>query len=130
MANKKILVIDDDLDYIAATTAILEAKGYEVFSASDRKSGLEKISEIVPDLVILDVMMEKMCDGFDIAREIKGEAKYRNMPILMLTAVWEKTGFNFSKVSGDEVWLPVDDYAEKPIKAEDLLAKVEKLLAK
>ena len=128
MESKKILIIDDDPDFVMATTVVLEAKNYKVFSAKDRKDGIEKVGRVLPDLIIMDVMMEKMSDGFELTREIKHDERYKKIPILMLTAVGEKTGFNFSKIAGDEAWLPVDDYAEKPIKPEELIASIEKLI--
>jgi len=130
MENKKILIIDDDLDFVTATKVLLDAKGYKVFSANDKKDGLEKIQQIMPDLIIMDVMMQKMSDGFDLSRELKNDEKYKKIPILMLTAIGEKTGFSFSAVSGDKTWLPIDDYAEKPVKSEELIAKIEKLISK
>ncbi len=130
MENKKILIIDDDPDFVAATTVVLEARGYQVFSAKDRKDGIDKIGRVLPDLIIMDVMMEKMSDGFELAREVKSDARYKKIPILMLTAVGEKTGFNFSHIAGDDAWLPVDDYSEKPVKPEELTVKIETLIAK
>jgi len=130
MGSKKILIVDDDADYVMATGVLLEAKGYKVFSAKDRKDGLEKVGSLMPDLIIMDVMMEKMSDGFDLAREIKSDKRYKEIPILMLTAVEEKTGFNFSAIAGDQAWLPVDDYAEKPVKPAELIEKVERLITK
>jgi CheY-like chemotaxis protein len=130
MSNKKILIIDDDVDFIESTKIVLETKNYKVFSAKDKEEGLEKIEEIIPDLIIMDVMMKKMCDGFDLSRKLKTDEKYKNIPILMLTAIGEKTGFEFSTACGDEAWLPVNDYVEKPLKPEELLARIEKLLSK
>ena len=130
MENKKILIIDDDLDFVTATGVLLEANGYKVFSANNKNDGMEKIEQVMPDLIIMDVMMHRMSDGFDLSRELKNDEKYKKIPILMLTAIGEKTGFNFSTVAGDKIWLPVDDYAEKPIKSEELIAKIEKLISK
>jgi len=73
-------------------------------------------------------MMETGDKGFDVARELKNDPSNKGIPILMLTAIKEKTGLDFKKEAGDEVWLPVDDYVEKPLKPEELIAKVEKLL--
>lgn len=128
MAAKRILIIDDDVDFIESTRVVLEAKGYEVFSAQNKQEGLKEIEKISPNLIILDVMMDKMSDGFELAREFKADAKHKNVPILMLTAVGAKTGFKFSVVGGDNNWLPVDDYCEKPIEPKKLIEKVEKLL--
>lgn len=128
MAVKRILIIDDDVDFIESTRVVLEAKGYEVFSAQNTQEGLKEAERISPNLIILDVMMDKMSDGFELARKFKADAKHKNVPILMLTAVGAKTGFKFSVVGGDSDWLPVDDYCEKPIEPKKLIEKVEKLL--
>ncbi len=130
MSGKKILIIDDDADFVESMKITLESKSYKVFSAKDKQEGIETIERIMPDLIIMDVMLEKMCDGFDLSRKVKTDEKYKNIPILMITAIGEKTGFEFSTACGDEAWLPVDDYAKKPIKPEELLAKIGKLLSK
>ncbi|MFQ5951887.1 MAG: PleD family two-component system response regulator [Candidatus Omnitrophota bacterium] len=128
MAKKKILIIDDDIDYAESIKLVLMAKGYDASYALDRQKGLEMIERSCPDLIIMDVMMERMSDGFDLSRKLKCDEKYKNIPILILTAVGDKTGFKFSTEAGDEAWLPVDAYVEKPIKPEELVSKVEKLL--
>ena len=128
MSAKKILIIDDDVDFVESTRVVLEAKGYKVSSAGNREAGFEKVKQISPDLILMDVMMEKMSDGFDLTRKLKSEEEYKDIPILMLTSIGEKTGFGFSDVAGDKTWLPVDDYAEKPIAPDKLIAKLEKLL--
>lgn len=130
MTDKKIVIIDDDDDFVESTKVVLEAKGYNVFSAGNKQGGLERIEQNTPDLIIMDVMLEKMCDGFDLTRKLKSDEKYKKIPILMVTAVGDKTGFKFSAAAGDETWLPVDDYAEKPIEPEELISRVEKLLSK
>ncbi|MEK7850131.1 MAG: response regulator [Candidatus Omnitrophota bacterium] len=130
MSCKKILIIDDDADMVESTKVVLEAKSYKVFTAANKQSALVQIKEVMPDLIIMDVMLEKMSDGFDLSRELKSDEKYKRIPVLMVTAIGEKTGFRFSEAAGDKVWLPVDDYAEKPLKPEELISKVEKLLSK
>lgn len=130
MSSKKILIIDDDPDFVESIKVILEAKGYKVSSARDREEGLEKTGQVMPDLIIMDVMMEKMCDGFDLTRKLKTDEKYKDIPILMITSIAEKTGFEFSSACGDETWLPVDDYVEKPIKPDELITIAEKLLSR
>ncbi len=130
MSHKKILIVDDDADIVESTKVVLEAKGYKVSSAGNRQNALAQIKEVMPDLIIMDVMLEKMSDGFDLSRELKSDEKYKKIPMLMVTAIGDRTGFRFSEMAGDKVWLPVDDYAEKPIKPEELISKVEKLLSK
>ena len=124
----KILIIDDDADMVAGMRVLLKKKGYEIVSASGGDEGLKKVKEERPDLIILDVMMETGDKGFDVARALKKEEASRDIPILMLTAIKDKTGLDFKKEAGDEVWLPVDDYCDKPLKSDELISKVAGLL--
>lgn len=130
MSGKKILIIDDDEDFTESTKVVLEAKSYKVFSAANKQSAMAQIKEVMPDLIIMDVMLERMSDGFDLSRELKSDEKYKKIPVLMMTSIGNKTGFRFSEKAGDKAWLPVDDYAEKPLKPEELISKIEKLLSK
>jgi two-component system response regulator VicR len=133
MSNEKILVIDDDPDLVELIRLALETKGYQVFSAASSTEGLKKVKEINPDLIILDVMMGHVTEGFQVALELRDTdpkseyAAYSKIPILILTAIHAKTPLRFTP---DEKHLPVDDFVEKPLKASDLLQKVEKLLEK
>ena len=126
----KILIIDDDPDIVESMKVVLESKNYHVTSAKDGEEGLKKAKADKPDLIILDIMMETSDKGFDVARQLKWDKNYKGIPILMLTAIKERTGLDFKKEAGDEVWLPVDDYVEKPLKAQELIAKVGALLGK
>lgn len=128
MATARILIIDDDEDQIEAMSVVLTNKGYQVNSALSGDEGLKKAKSEKPDLVLLDVMMETNDKGFEVARGIRSDPSLAKTPILMLTAIREKTGFDFGREAGDEAWLPVDDYAEKPLRPDVLLTKVEKLL--
>ncbi len=129
MTESKILIIDNDKDFVESAKVILEANDYKVFSAGNKEAGLKEIKQISPDLIIMGVMMEKISDGFDLTRKLKSEEKYKKIPILMITALGKKTGFKFSAAAGDKAWLPVDDYVEKPIKSDELISRVEKLLS-
>ena len=124
----KILIIDDDPDIVESMKVVLESKGHEVISVSTGTEGLKKVGEKQPDLVILDLMMETIDKGFEVAREIKGMRKDKNIPVLMLTAVKEKVGFDFKAEAGDEAWLPIDEYCEKPLSPQELITKVDQLL--
>jgi len=130
MAGERILIIDDDPDIVEAMRVVLESKNYQVAIAKNGEEGLKKVKSEKPNLVILDVMMETADKGFEVAREIRKNKLYKNIPILVLTAIHEKMGLDFKGESGDETWLPVDDYVEKPIKAEELILKVRALLEK
>jgi CheY-like chemotaxis protein len=130
MAKKMILVIDDDEDIRLAVRVLLESKDYAVETAATKEEGLEKFTRLKPDLAILDVMMVSWQDGFELARELKKDPDLKNVPILMLTGVENKTGFEFKSAAGDEEWLPVEGFLDKPVEPEVLLSEVEKLLNK
>lgn len=129
MENAKILVVDDDPDYTKALQAILESGQYNVVTAANRTEGMDKIRNDKPALVILDVMMSTWSDGFEMSRELKNDPQYKDIPILILTAVKERTGLGFKSTAGDPVWLPVDGFLDKPVEPQVLLAEVKKLMA-
>lgn len=126
----KILIIDDDPDIVEAMKIVLESKNYEVLIAKSGEEGLKRTRQGKPDLIILDVMMESMDKGFEVARNLKKDGNHKDIPILMLTAIKEKTGLGFEKEAGDPDWLPVEGYCEKPLKPDELISKVEALLEK
>lgn len=132
MANEKVLVIDDDPDLVEVVRLVLEASGYQVFSAINGTRGLEMVKEIDPDIIILDVMMDYTTEGFQVTLALRSPdpasefVGYRDTPILMLTAIHSTTSLRFTP---EEDYLPVDDLVEKPIEPGDLVAKVKALLA-
>ena len=130
MSAPSILIVDDDPDFVAITKAILETKQYEVRFAYDPDEGLAKLEQEVPDALILDIMMGKGAGGFVLARKIRKDSRFDEMPILMLTSMSEQTGFDFPGERIHPKFLPVDDYIEKGIEPHALLEKVEQQLAK
>ena len=124
---KKILIIDDDPDIREILAVILEGS-YEIKEAASREEGTSALAEFVPDLVILDVMMEIYDSGFELAREIKNDERLKDVKILISTNVDNEMKMDFKKTAGDQDWLPVDDYIVKPINPKGILAKVEKLI--
>lgn len=129
MENARILIVDDDPDLTKALQSILESQNYIVVVASEAKEGMEKIRVNKPDLVILDVMMAAWQDGFEMSRTLKKDPQYEDMPILMLTAVKDRTGIDFKSTAGDPNWLPVDAFLDKPVEPQVLLTEVKKLLS-
>jgi CheY-like chemotaxis protein len=129
----KILVIDDDPDMVLAVRMSLESAGHEVFEAPNGEVGLEKLAEIKPELIVLDVMMDTATEGFQLALKLRSPdpgsplAAYSHVPILMLTALHSTTDLRFGP---DEDYLPVDAFVDKPIDPEALVSKVDELLAK
>ena len=126
----KILIIEDDIDLVAAMKKILESKGYNVSAAYDPEEGTEKLKQERPDLIILDVMFGSKGEskGFDFANKIRINREFSGTPILMLTGInTQKPFFNFSPDTDGE-YLPVDAFLDKPVKSDDLIPKVEDLL--
>ena len=123
----RILLVDDDVDFIDLNRAVLENHGFEVVVAFSGREGLDKVKFEKPDLIVVDLMMEKHDTGFTLAKTVKADPLYREIPILMLTAVAESTGYDFSQ-DLDGYWMKTDDYASKPLLPEELLKRVEDLL--
>jgi len=129
MATGRILIVDDDTDLIEAMAIVLRGRGYDVSSATNADDAVKRLAEQKADLIILDVMMKVPQEGFALSRKLKKDPAYKQIPILMLTAVKEKTGIDFADAAGDEEWLPVEAFLDKPVKSEVLLAKVQSLLS-
>jgi CheY-like chemotaxis protein len=126
--RKKVLIIDDNINFVKMNSAVLEAGGYEVEAAYNAEEGFTKVEFGQPDAIVLDLMMERHDSGFTLAKKLKSHPVYRTIPILMLTAVGDATGFRFS-METDGYWMKTDDYAEKPIEPDVLLEKIGKLIA-
>lgn len=117
-----IAVIDDDLDILDASCLILKARGFDVITATNPDDGYKIVAAQKPDLIILDVMMNEPDDGFFLAQKFRKDKI--NIPIIMYTSVSKATGLDFT--SG--AMIPVDEFVEKPISPDELVAKVEKLI--
>jgi len=135
MEETKILIVDDDPDIVEALKMTLEAHHYIVYTAANGTEGLRQVKVVNPDLIILDVMMDTITEGFQVTYQLRNPdpkseyAPYSKIPILMLTAIVEKKHMKFStKTDGD--FLPVDDFVEKPIRPQVLLEKLKKMLNK
>ena len=127
--SKKVLVIDDDADFTEAITTLLEAKGYEVVSAPNGTLGFQKAKSEKPGLILLDVMMTRKTEGFDIALSFKNDAQTKDIPVVMVTGVKKEMNLPFG-FEPDADWLPVKAVLEKPVKPEALLKAVEANIGK
>ena len=131
----KILIVDDDPDFVTTTRMILRTGGYEIAVATDARKGLETIKESQPDLVILDIMMESIFEGFSFLSTLRTApdyAEFKSTPVLMVSSVKNDTGsrfvFNDEEDMG-EIPQP-DDFMDKPLKPNALLGKVASLIRK
>jgi DNA-binding response OmpR family regulator len=117
-----IAVIDDDVDILDASTLVLEAKGHEVITATNPDDGFDIVKKRMPDLIILDVMMNEPDDGFVLAQKFRKEKI--DTPIIMYTSISKAIGLDY----GINDLVPVDEFVEKPISPSELIEKVDKLL--
>lgn len=125
----RILLVDDDADFVEQNRTALEDNGFTVVTALSGRETLDKVRFEQPDLVVLDLMMEKHDTGFTVAKALKADPLYRRIPILMLSSATEKTGYEFSQEQ-DGYWMKTDDYVSKPVQPEELVARIKALLAK
>jgi CheY-like chemotaxis protein len=123
MAKKTVIVIDDDPDVLEATKVILEGSGFAVVTAPTGQEGVSRIREGGIDCILLDVMMAKDTEGFHIAQDLKADAKTARIPIIMLTSVSKKSGFEFSPAT-DKDFMPVELFLEKPVDPKRLVQAV------
>ena len=127
---KRVYVIDDEQSIVESVSMILESKGYEVGAQNDDKDVVDNVVGFGADLVIIDVMLpEDSGAGFKMARALKADDRTNTLPLLMLTAVNEAGIYvgKFSNKDRDDSWLPVQEFVEKPVDPDVLLAKVEAL---
>ena len=118
--GKRVLIVDDEQDIVETIQFVLESQGYECICAYDGEVGLKRAKDNTPDLIVLDVMMPNI-NGYKISRLLKFDAKYKNIPILMLTARSQKE----DKLIGEETG--ADIYMTKPFDIEELVNNVKKL---
>jgi DNA-binding response OmpR family regulator len=124
---KKLLLVDDDVDFCEATKLLLESKGYQVDLAYDGKTGLEKVRAGKPDLVILDVMMPEI-NGYDVCVILKQDPELKDTPVILLTAV-DQAVFRTTYTKHMGLMTEADDYIAKPVEPEELAKRVEALTA-
>ena len=125
---KRILLVDDDRDFVESNKDLLEAQGYAILTAYDGKTGLETAIRERPDLMILDVMMATDTEGFEVSRKIPDTPELKHMRVLLVTGIRRAKHLPFG-FEPDDTWLPVNDIMEKPILPEKLLEKIRRLLS-
>lgn len=127
-SKAKILIVDDDADFVESTRIVLESKPYEVIVAVNGNDALRKAAEEKPDLILLDIIMP-VKDGFTAAEQLKKDPNLAKIPVLMLTSYSTKgSGTEIPRGSGYS--LDTEDYIEKPVTPQNLLAIIEKHLKK
>ncbi|MCX5668252.1 MAG: response regulator [Candidatus Omnitrophica bacterium] len=123
MAKNRILLVDDEPDFVEILRVILENSNYEVTVAYDGEEGLERAKKDKPDLIILDINLPKI-RGFDVCRKLKVDKNFKNIPIIMLSAAFQPNDIKFGEAMG------ADAYITKESESQALLEKVRELLDK
>ena len=124
---KRVLMIDDDSEFVEAISNLLDAKGFEVDSASNGKDGLAKAKEQKPDVILLDVMMTTESEGFEVARAMNQEESLKGTPVIMISGVRNEMNLPFG-FEPDSDWLPIAQFLEKPVMPEELLKAIDAAL--
>ena len=129
--NKKILMVDDDVDLLDIYQPVLQKAGYQVQVAYNSTEGLEQFQKFQPDVVFVDLSMEHFDSGFVLCHKIKNLPRKNNCHIVIMTAAGHETGIRFSTQTDEEKnWIKADDYLEKPISSRDLLAYINEKVFK
>jgi CheY-like chemotaxis protein len=121
----KVLVVDDDPDFVKVTTKVLERAGHEVVSASDGAKALKVMRQSAPDVVLLDIMMSYILDGLDVSREMAEDPALKGIPVIMVTSL---TGVKGSGMFPTDEYVPVDEWLSKPVDPDTLVARVNQAL--
>jgi CheY-like chemotaxis protein len=121
----KVLVVDDDPDFVKVTTKVLEKAGHEVASAANGAKALKAMRQDTPDVVLLDIMMSYILDGLDVSREMAEDPALTDVPVIMVTSL---TGVTESGMFPTDEYIPVDEWLSKPVEPQVLLSRVEETL--
>jgi len=125
-AQKKILIVDDDTDFVEAVSFFLETHGYRVFKAHDGTEGLRLAKMERPDLILMDIMMNERTEGFFTVQEMRRSPELKSVPIFVLTALYSKVA-DF-RISPDSAWLAHDEFFSKPVDMPRLVEKIRQRL--
>jgi two-component system alkaline phosphatase synthesis response regulator PhoP len=121
----RILVVDDDPDFVEITTTILEENGYQTVTAANGAEALDVMRQTRPDLVLLDIMMSTVLDGLSVSEEMQADPELKNLPIIMISSIADT---EHAAVFPTDGYVHMDAWITKPIKPEDLLKKVKQSL--
>ncbi len=123
-----VVIVDDDEDQVQTMTRVLEADGHEVQSTCEIDTGEALLANRIPDVLVLDVMFPgNMSGGFNLARKLRADARYKDLPIILLTVINQLFAFQFGSKDIDPEWMPITEYLDKPVDFQELTAKVRSL---
>jgi CheY-like chemotaxis protein len=118
----RILVVDDDADFVEIEKQLLESEGYAVEAAYNGQECIQQIKDRAPDLILLDIAMTKAYEGVDVAQFLRDQKDTSDIPIIVVTSK------PIGAIYPEDMWYPSDEFISKPLNKQDLLEKVQKLL--
>jgi len=124
---KRILIVDDDQDIVDSVTIMLQSEGYEIVAARSGEDCMKAVEENRPDLILLDIMMEKLTTGLHVGYELRKHPEYKTIPIIIVSGIGEATGLNIA-TEKETGYVAADEFLEKPVKPDVLLKKVAELI--
>jgi DNA-binding response OmpR family regulator len=124
----KVVVIDDNTDYLFTMKTFLSRNGFEVETAPDGQAGIELIKEFRPNIVLLDVMMETTFSGFEVCRQIRNDSELKDLPIIGITGMEDELGLKYYKYDDEDYFNP-NAFFDKPVDKDALLKKIKELIS-
>jgi CheY-like chemotaxis protein len=121
----KILVVDDDPDFVEFTRIVLEREGHTIVSAAGGGEALDKIADDTPDLIVLDVIMDTVLDGLSVSQELGEHEDYGQVPIIMITSI---ANTDYAELFPTDEYVHLDTFLTKPVAPERLVKEVNRLL--
>ena len=123
----KILIVDDDPDFVQVTRIILEKNNHKVLSASNGDAGYQRAKEDHPDLLVLDIMMDSVLDGLYLSERMHADSELRNVPIIMVTSI---ANVEYAELFPTDETIHINAFLSKPFSSDELMQQVKKHLTK
>jgi twitching motility two-component system response regulator PilH len=125
--NLKVIIIDDNADYVFTMGIFLKKNGFEVMSANNGKAGVNLVKQEKPDLILLDVMMETLFSGFEVCRQLRQDSSVKSIPIIGITGMADEINVSYEKEKDFEYFSP-EIFMEKPVDKDLLLKNIHSLV--
>ena len=127
--NLKIVMIDDNMDFLFTMETFLQRNGFEVQTADDGQKGIDLIKKEHPDVILLDIMMETLFSGFEVCKQVRADEDLRYIPIIGISAMGDELDINYSQWPDYDYFRP-DTFMEKPVDKQRLLQLIPEVIQK
>jgi CheY-like chemotaxis protein len=127
--NLKIVMIDDNADFLFTMETFLQRNGFEVHTADDGQTGIDLIRKERPDVILLDIMMETLFSGFEVCKQVRADEDLQHVPIIGISAMGGELDINYSQWPDYEYFRP-DSFLDKPIDKQRLLQIIPEVIQK